>query len=74
MESQREFGSDGNGNPKYGREAVGFFFLNKKIIIDKSWPLDWRGCFGQGIKWDDPSGLNFGFGIWRLYAMSSRRL
>jgi hypothetical protein len=24
-DSQRKFGSDGNGNPNYGQEAVGFF-------------------------------------------------
>jgi hypothetical protein len=33
MDSRRKFELDGNGNPNYGQEAVGFFPLNS--IIDK---------------------------------------
>jgi hypothetical protein len=50
MDSRRKFGLDGNGNPNYGREAVGFFSLNNQSST-RSWPLDWRGYFEQGIKW-----------------------
>ena len=28
-DSRRKFGSDGSGNPNYGREVVGFFFIKK---------------------------------------------
>ncbi len=38
--------------------------------LTTSWLLDWRGCFGQGIKWDAPLGLNFGLGLWRLHTMA----
>jgi hypothetical protein len=33
---RRKFGSDGNGNPNYGREAVGFFSL-KNESLTRSW-------------------------------------
>ena len=59
--SRRKFGSEGNGNPNYGREVVSFFSF-KNQPLTRSWPLDWRGCFGQGIKWDAPSS----FGVWAL--------
>jgi len=61
-DSQRKFGLDGNGNPNYGREAVGFFSL-KNQSLTRSWPLDWRGYFEQGIKWDAPLGLDFELGL-----------
>jgi hypothetical protein len=64
-DSQRKFGSDGNENPKYGREAASFFSL-KNQSLTRSWPLDWRGYFEQGRKWDAPLGLDFGLGLWRL--------
>jgi hypothetical protein len=38
-DSQRKFGSDGNGNPNYGREAVGFFPLKNQSSA-RSWLLD----------------------------------
>jgi hypothetical protein len=62
-----------NENPNYGREAVSFFFI-KKSIIDNIWPLDWRGYFEQGIKWDAPLGLDFELGVSRLHTMPTRRL
>jgi hypothetical protein len=58
-DSQRKFGLDGNGNPNYGWEAVGFISLENQSLT-RSWPLDWRGYFEQGIKWDAPLGLAFG--------------
>jgi hypothetical protein len=57
--SWRKFGSDKNGNPNYGWEVVDFFSWKYKKLT-RSWPLDWRGCFGQGLKWD---ALSF-FGLW----------
>ena len=64
-DSQRKFGSDGNGNPNYGREVVDLFSL-KKQSLTRSWPLDSRGCFEQGIKWDAPLDLDFGLDFWRI--------
>jgi hypothetical protein len=66
--SRRKFGSVGNGNPKYGREAVGFSSL-KNQSLTRAWPLDWRGYFEQGIKWDAPLGLDFGRSLWRRHTM-----
>jgi hypothetical protein len=68
MDYRRKFGSDGNGNPNYVREVFGFFSL-KNQSLTRSWPLDWRGYFEQGIKWDAPSGLDFGLGLWRLHTL-----
>jgi hypothetical protein len=48
--SQRKFGLDRIENPNYGQEAVNFSTL-KYNSLTTSCPLDWRGCFGQGIKW-----------------------
>jgi hypothetical protein len=31
------------------------FIKKKQNKQTKPWPLDWRGCFGHGIKWDTPS-------------------
>ena len=45
--SWRKFRSNGNGNPNYGQEDVGFF---QEKINHWSRPLVWRGCFGQWIK------------------------
>jgi hypothetical protein len=64
-DSRRKFGLDGNGNPNYGRQAVNFFsFKNQQLT--RSWPLDWRGYFEQGIKWDAPLGSDFG--LWSFEA------
>jgi hypothetical protein len=71
MDSPRKFGSDKNGNPNYGWEAVGLFSWKKSIIaLTRSWPLNWRGYFEQGIKWDAPLGLDFGLSLWRLHTMA----
>jgi hypothetical protein len=37
--------------PKPDREAIDFFLL-KNENLTRSWLLNWRGCFGQEIKWD----------------------
>jgi hypothetical protein len=49
-------------------ERPSFFFI-KNHSLTKSWPLNWRGCFGQGIKWDAPLGLDFELGFWKLNTM-----
>jgi hypothetical protein len=46
-----------------------FFILNNQSLT-KSWPLDWRGYFEQGIKWLAPLSLDFGFGLWRLHTLA----
>jgi hypothetical protein len=68
-DSRRKFGLDGNENPNYGREAVGFFSLNNQSLT-RSWPLDWRDYFEQGIKWHAPLSLDFGLGLWRLHTLA----
>ena len=47
-DSQMKFGSDGNGNPNYGREAVNFFpcFFNKNT--DKILAIRLEGLFQEG--------------------------
>jgi hypothetical protein len=61
-------GSHRHGNPNYAQEVVGC--LNKNIKIwQRSWPLDWRGCFGQWINWDALS--SFGLWAWPLEASHS---
>jgi hypothetical protein len=55
-DSQRKFGLDGNGNPNYGGEAIGFSSLNNQSLT-RSWPLDWWSYFEQGIKWHAPLSL-----------------
>jgi hypothetical protein len=47
-------------------ERPSVFFI-RKSNIDKVWLLDWRGFFGQGIKWDAPLSLDFWLGLWRLH-------
>ena len=69
MNSQRKFGSDRDGNPNYGRETVGFFFI-KNQSSTRSRLLGWRYCFRRGIKWDVPLGLDFGLGFWKLHTMA----
>ena len=59
---------DGNGNPNSGGEVVDFFSLKIQSLA-RSWLLDWRGCFGQGIEWDAPLGLDFGLGLWKLHTI-----
>jgi hypothetical protein len=67
--SRRKFGLDGNRNSNYGREAVGFFSLNNQSLT-RSWPLDWKDYFEQGIKWHAPLSLEFGLGRWRLHSLA----
>jgi hypothetical protein len=57
----------------YDREAVNFFSL-KIQSLTRSWLLDWRGYFEQGIKWDTPLCLDFGLSLWRLHTMPGRWL
>jgi hypothetical protein len=42
------------------------FISLKNQSLTRSWPLDWRGCFEQGIKWNAPS--SFGLWAWPLEA------
>jgi hypothetical protein len=70
-DSRRKFGSDGNGNPNYGWEAVGFFSLEIQSLT-RSWPLDSRGYFEQGIKWHAPLVLGLAFGGFTLWLSKSR--
>jgi hypothetical protein len=72
-DSRRKFGLDGNGNPNYGQEVVGFFSINNWSFT-RSWPWDWRGYFEQGLKWHAPLSLDFGLGLWRLHTMPKWRL
>jgi hypothetical protein len=48
-----------------------FFSKRRYKNMTRSWLLDWRGCFEQGIEWDAPPslgmGLDFGLGLWKLY-------
>jgi hypothetical protein len=46
------------------------FFSLKNHSLTRSWALDWRGYFKQGIKWHSPLGLDFGIGLWRLHTMA----
>ena len=48
------------GNTNYDQEAVNLFPKKKKT---RSWPLDWKSCFGQGMKWDASSSMDFGRGL-----------
>jgi hypothetical protein len=68
-DSRRQFGSDGNENPNYGREPVGFFSL-KNQPLTRYWPLDWRDYFEQGMKWHAPLSLDFGLDLWRLHTIA----
>jgi hypothetical protein len=45
-ESQRKFGSDMNGYPHYGWEAIDLFSYKNKILT-RSWPLDWRAILSR---------------------------
>jgi hypothetical protein len=67
--SHRKFGSDGNGNPNYGREAINLFSWKKRESMTRSWPLNWRGLFLARNK-DAPLSLDFGLGLWRLHTMA----
>jgi hypothetical protein len=60
--SRRKFELDGNGNPNYGQEVVGFFKL-KNQSLTRSWLLDWRDNFEHAIKWHASLGLDFGLGL-----------
>jgi hypothetical protein len=55
--------------PKLWSRGHRFFFIENQSLT-RSWPLDGRSCFGQGIKWDVPLGLDFGLGLWRLHTMA----
>jgi hypothetical protein len=68
-DSRGIYRSDGNGNPNYGREAVDLF-SSKNQTLTRSWPLDFRCCFGQGIMWDASLDLDFGLALWRLHIMA----
>jgi hypothetical protein len=69
--SKEVWGSDGIGNPNYGREALDLFFIKIKKLT-RSWPLDWRDRFGHGINWDGPS--SFGLWTWPLQASHARTM
>jgi hypothetical protein len=56
MDSQRKFRSDGNGNPNYGREVVGFF-PHKESITKKILVVGLEGLFWARNK----VGCSFGF-------------
>jgi hypothetical protein len=43
--------------PKLWSRDHRLFFIKKNHSLTRSWPLDWRGCCGQGIKWDAPLGF-----------------
>jgi hypothetical protein len=45
-------------------------FHKKNLPLTRSWPLDWRDYFEQGIKCHAPLGLDFGLGLWRLHTMA----
>jgi hypothetical protein len=45
------------------------FFSLKNQSLTRSWPLDWRGYFEQGIKWDAPLSLNVELGLWKLHTI-----
>jgi hypothetical protein len=55
--------------PKLRLRGRRFLFIKKKSLT-RSWPLDWRGYFEQGIKWHAPMGLDFGLDLWRLHTMA----
>ena len=40
-----------NSRRKFGSRVRRIFLIKKKQKLTKSWPLDWWGCFGDGIKW-----------------------
>ena len=50
-------------------EKPSVFFALKNQSLTRSWPLDWRCCFGQALKWDTPLGLDFGLGLWELHTI-----
>jgi hypothetical protein len=47
-------------------ESLSIVFHKRNKKLTRSWPLDWKNCFGQGIKWDAPS--SFGLWAWPLEA------
>jgi hypothetical protein len=61
--SRAKFGSSKMLDPNFRREAELFFSLNNQSLT-RSWPLDSRGYFEQGIKWHAP--LSLDFGLWAL--------
>jgi hypothetical protein len=52
--------------PKLWSRGCRLFSLQNQSLT-RYWPLDWRGYFEQGIKWDVPLGLDFGLSLWRLH-------
>jgi hypothetical protein len=36
-------------------ESLSIVFHKRNKKLTRSWPLDWKNCFGQEIKWDAPS-------------------
>jgi hypothetical protein len=82
MDSRRKFGLDGNGNPNYGREAVGFFSLNNQSWACSfefglwAWPLE-ASHFGRPSREAvrvHGQRLDFALGLWRLHTLPSWRL
>jgi hypothetical protein len=55
--------------PKVWSKGHPLIFI-KNHSLAKYWPLNRRGCFGQGIKWDAPLGLDVGLGLWRLHTVA----
>jgi hypothetical protein len=45
--------------PQIMFERALVFFILKFLSLTRFWLFDWKGCFGQGIKWDAPLGLDF---------------
>jgi hypothetical protein len=48
-----------------------FFSLNNQSLT-KSWSLDSRSYFEQGIKWHAPLSLDFGLGLWKLHTWADQ--
>jgi hypothetical protein len=62
-----------NAQPKLPSRGQTFFSLNNQSLT-RSWQLDSRGYFEQGIKWHAPLSLDVGLGLWRLHTVPGRRL
>jgi hypothetical protein len=60
--SRAKFGLSKILHQNFRREAEVFFSLNNESLT-RSWPIDSRGYFEQGIKWHAPLSLDFGLGL-----------
>jgi hypothetical protein len=58
-----------NARPKLPSRGRTSFPLNNQSL-SRSWPLDLRGYFEQGIKCHAPLSLDFGLGLWRLHTLA----